>query len=374
MSIFDHCILRKFYRLIKNYTDDLLHGREEDVEDKVDKIDSRTSRSKLLRREWAKAVKAIREWNASRIKKEVDLLTKRAQGHSGDADQVREDLDDFLTLARYKYLEAINPDIDIKSVDIGPSNMETFLSYYLEHLMQDNMVTSRMFLASSVSDRDAVIRSCMTDAIEESIPPSIHREILVRKSRSKRGRQQATGASSSSSSGSTDPSSSSSGMGPPQLSSSSTPLSSSSSSAAAVASSLESGAEDDVHGGSGGADDGDGHEGHGRNKSDRNDKKVRKRKVKEVVLDDEEDGENGVLEGGRSQMDLLRERLEELERRDRKLREKKRARVRSKSAKSAKSANTAEDGGNAADAGGGNDDEDDDEDDFEANTGLSSFM
>ncbi len=186
MSIFDHYLLRKFYRLIKNYTEDLLRHKEEDVEDKVDKIDSRASRTKLLRREWGKVVKTVRDWNATRIKKEVKELVKRAQGHRNDEAQMREDLDDFLTLARYKYLEEINPKADVESLDIGPSDMETFLSFYLEKLMQDDMVTSRMFLNSSVSDRRAVIRSCMTDAIEESIPMVIHREILSKKSRRKK--------------------------------------------------------------------------------------------------------------------------------------------------------------------------------------------
>ena len=190
MSIFDHYILRKFYRLVKNYTEDLLRSKEEHVEDKVDKIDSRTSRSKLLRREWGKAIRTIREWNASRVKKEVDVLVKRAQGSRTDTKQVREDLDDFLTLSRYKYLEAINPDVNLEEMDIGPPNLETFLSFYLEKLMQDDMVTSRQFLNASVSDRTAVIRSCLTDAVEDSIPSSIHRAILSKKSRRKRKKQQ----------------------------------------------------------------------------------------------------------------------------------------------------------------------------------------
>ena len=186
MSIFDHYILRKFYRLIKNYTEDLLRNKEEQVEDKVDKIDSRTSRSKLLRREWAKVIKNIREWNATRMKKEVKILVKRAQGSRMDAEQVHEDLEDFLTLSRYKYLEAINPDVNLEELDIGPANLETFLSFYLEQLMQDDMVSSRQFLNASVSDRMAIIRSCLTDAVEESIPSSIHRAILSKKSRRKR--------------------------------------------------------------------------------------------------------------------------------------------------------------------------------------------
>lgn len=190
MSIFDHYILRKFYRLVKHYTEDLLRSKEEQVEDKVDKIDSRTSRSKLLRREWGKSIRTIREWNASRMKKEVDMLVKRAQGSRTDAQQVREDLDDFLTLSRYKYLEAINPDVNLEEMDIGPPNLETFLSFYLEKLMQDDMVTSRQFLNASVSDRTAVIRSCLTDAVEDSIPSSIHRAILSKKSRRKRKKQQ----------------------------------------------------------------------------------------------------------------------------------------------------------------------------------------
>lgn len=190
MSIFDHYILRKFYRLIKNYTEDLLRNKEEQVEDKVDKIDSRTSRSKLLRREWAKTIKCIREWNASRMKKEVDILVKRAQGSRTGAQQVREDLDDFLALSRYKYLEAINPDANLEEMDIGPPNLETFLSFYLEKLLQDDMVTSRQFLNASVTDRIAVIRSCLTDAVEDSIPSSIHRAILSKKSRRKRKKQQ----------------------------------------------------------------------------------------------------------------------------------------------------------------------------------------
>lgn len=190
MSIFDHYILRKFYRLIKNYTEDLLRNKEEQVEDKVDKIDSRTSRSKLLRREWAKVIKNIREWNATRMKKEVKILVKRAQGSRMDAEQVHEDLEDFLTLSRYKYLEAINPDVHLEELDIGPANLETFLSFYLEQLMQDDMVSSRQFLNASVSDRMAIIRSCLTDAVEESIPSSIHRAILSKKSRRKRKEKQ----------------------------------------------------------------------------------------------------------------------------------------------------------------------------------------
>ena len=190
MSIFDHYILRKFYRLVKNYTEDLLRSKEEQVEDKVDKIDSRTSRTKLLRREWAKAIRTIREWNASRVKKEVEVLVKRAQGSRTDAQQLREDLDDFLTLSRYKYLEALNPDVNLEEMDIGPPNLETFLSFYLEKLLQDDMVKSRIFLNASVSDRKAVIRSCLTDAVEDSIPSSIHRDILSKKSRRKRKNQQ----------------------------------------------------------------------------------------------------------------------------------------------------------------------------------------
>lgn len=196
MSIFDHYILRKFYRLVKNYTEDLLRSKEEQVEDKVDKIDSRTSRTKLLRREWAKAIKAIREWNASRVKKEVEVLVKRAQGSRTDAQQVREDLDDFLTLSRYKYLEALNPDVNLEEMDIGPPNLETFLSFYLEKLLQDDMVKSRIFLNASVSDRKAVIRSCLTDAVEDSIPSSIHRAILSKKSRRKRKREKVAESSS----------------------------------------------------------------------------------------------------------------------------------------------------------------------------------
>lgn len=196
MSIFDHYILRKFYRLVKNYTEDLLRSKEEQVEDKVDKIDSRTSRSKLLRREWSKTIKGIREWNASRVKKEVEVLVKRAQGSRMDTKQVREDLDDFLTLSRYKYLEAINPDINLEEMDIGPPNLETFLSFYLEKLLQDDMVTSRQFLNASVSDRTAVIRSCLTDAVEDSIPSSIHRAILSKKSRRKRKKEQVMESSS----------------------------------------------------------------------------------------------------------------------------------------------------------------------------------
>ena len=192
MSIFDHYILRKFYRLIKNYTEDLLRNKEEQVEDKVDKIDSRTSRSKLLRREWAKVIKNIREWNATRMKKEVKILVKRAQGSRMNAEQVHEDLEDFLTLSRYKYLEAINPDVNLEELDIGPANLETFLSFYLEQLMQDDMVSSRQFLNASVSDRMAIIRSCLTDAVEESIPSSIHRAILSKKSRRKRKEKQIT--------------------------------------------------------------------------------------------------------------------------------------------------------------------------------------
>lgn len=196
MSIFDHYILRKFYRLVKNYTQHLLRNKEEQVEEKVDKIDSRTSRSKLLRREWSKTIKGIREWNASRVKKEVEVLVKRAQGSRTDAKQVREDLDDFLTLSRYKYLEAINPDVNLEEMDIGPPNLETFLSFYLEKLLQDDMVTSRQFLNASVSDRTAVIRSCLTDAVEDSIPSSIHRAILSKKSRRKRKKEQVMESSS----------------------------------------------------------------------------------------------------------------------------------------------------------------------------------
>ena len=183
MSIFDHYLLRKFFRLIKNYTEDLLRSKEEYVEDKVDKIDSRTSRSKLLRREWSKVTKGVREWSATRIKKEVQTLVSRAQGSRADAGQVREDLDDFLTLSRYKYLEAINPDVNLEEMVLGPPNLESFLSFYLSQLMRDDMVTSRQFLNASVSDRNSIIRSSMTDAVEESIPASIHRAILTRKSR-----------------------------------------------------------------------------------------------------------------------------------------------------------------------------------------------
>lgn len=183
MSIFDHYLLRKFFRLIKHYTEDLLRNKEEYVEDKVDKIDSRTSRSKLLRREWSKVTKGVREWSAARIKKEVQTLVSRAQGSRVDAGQVREDLDDFLTLSRYKYMEAINPDVNLEEMVLGPPNLQSFLSFYLSQFMQDDMVTSRQFLNASVSDRNSIIRSSMTDAVEESIPASIHRAILTRKSR-----------------------------------------------------------------------------------------------------------------------------------------------------------------------------------------------
>lgn len=205
MSIFDHTLLRPFYRLIKTYADDLLRTKEEDVEDRVDKIDSRLPRSKLLRREWQKEVKKIKEWNASKIKKEVQLLVRRAQGHrhlgshgssqgasrsSQASDDTLETLEDMLNLARYSYLKQINAEVDVNVVDIGPPSLETFLTYFLARLMQDDMVTSRQFLNSSVSDRRAVVRSCMTDAIEESIPHSVHREILARKSRRRKHHKQ----------------------------------------------------------------------------------------------------------------------------------------------------------------------------------------
>lgn len=183
MSIFNEYPLRKFYRVIKSYIEHLLRCKEQDVEDKVDRIDSRTSRTKLLRREWAKIVKNIKEWNAVRIKKEIKVIISKIQGQNrGTEEEIRSDLDDFLTLARYKYLETINSSVDVEAVNIGPSNLESFLSYFLEKLLEDDMVTSRQFLNASVNDRGAVIRSCMTDAVEDSIPASIHREILSRKS------------------------------------------------------------------------------------------------------------------------------------------------------------------------------------------------
>lgn len=185
MSIFDNHVLRKFYRLIKRYTEELLRKKQHDVEDVVDSIDSRMSRTKLMRREWHKIIKEIQEWNASRIKKEVAKIVKRARGHHGKEAECREDLENFLMLARYKYLESINANIDLNSLDIGPSNLNMFLSYYLEKLMQDDMITSRLFLNASITDRRAVIISCMTDAIEDSIPISIHRQLMKHKSHRK---------------------------------------------------------------------------------------------------------------------------------------------------------------------------------------------
>ena len=277
MSIFDHYILRKFYRLVKNYTEDLLRDKVEDVEDKVDKIDSRMSRTKLLRREWNKTVKAIRDWNAVRIKKEVKELVKRAQGHHGSSDQVREDLDDFLMLARYKYLEAINPKADVEDVDIGPANLDTFLSYYLEKLMRDDMVTSRQFLNSSVSDRTAVIRSCMTDSIEESIPASIHREILNKKSRRKKKETKEEASKEEHK----EEASKDTSMQPPNPPSSKEPK-----------------------------------------EPKEEEKKPRKRRVKEVVLekgDQDQDQDQDDKDDEPSQMDILRDRLAALEERDRKM-------------------------------------------------------
>jgi hypothetical protein len=276
MSIFDHYILRKFYRLVKNYTEDLLRDKVEDVEDKVDKIDSRMSRTKLLRREWNKVVKTIRDWNAVRIKKEVKELVRRAQGHRNSPDQVREDLDDFLMLARYKYLEAINPKADVEDVDIGPANLDTFLSYYLEKLMRDDMVTSRQFLNSSVSDRNTVIRSCMTDSIEESIPASIHREILNKKSRRKK-KEPKEETHETKKEPKEKPS-----MQPPNPPSSKEPK------------------EEEE-------------------KEEKEEKKPRKRRVKEVVLEKGEQDQDEDEEDGPSQMDILRGRLAALEERDRKM-------------------------------------------------------
>lgn len=278
MSIFDHYILRKFYRLVKNYTEDLLRHKEEDVEDKVDKIDSRTSRTKLLRREWGKVMKDIRDWNASRIKKEVKEIVKRAQGHRNEEAQVREDLDDFLTLARYKYLEEINPAVDVESVGIGPSNLETFLSYYLEKLMQDDMVTSRMFLNSSVTDRRAVIRSCMTDAIEDSIPTSIHRAILSKKSRRKN--KEVVAEEVEDEPAKEVPTS----MAPPSK---------------AFSRLKEEKSES--------------------RKEGKEEKKPKKRRIKEVEVEVDDDG--GDDDGEPSQMDVLQRRLAALEDRERKMRE-----------------------------------------------------
>ena len=288
MSIFDHYILRKFYRLVKNYTQHLLRSKEEQVEEKVDKIDSRTSRSKLLRREWSKTIRGIREWNASRVKKEVEGLVKRAQGSRTDAKQVREDLDDFLTLSRYKYLEAIK-DVNLEEMDIGPPNLESFLSFYLEKLLQDDMVTSRQFLNASVSDRTAVIRSCLTDAVEDSIPSSIHRAILSKKSRRKRKKQQVIESSSTKEEEEEDQKTSRDASPKKEKTK------------AVMAPPKES-----------------------------KPPSKRSRRVKEVVLEssketsDEKDNEKGDDDGHDdnepSQMDVLRERLAALEERDRKLR------------------------------------------------------
>lgn len=282
MSIFDHYILRKFYRLVKNYTQHLLRNKEEQVEEKVDKIDSRTSRSKLLRREWSKTIKGIREWNASRVKKEVEVLVKRAQGSRTDAKQVREDLDDFLTLSRYKYLEAINPDVNLEEMDIGPPNLETFLSFYLEKLLQDDMVTSRQFLNASVSDRTAVIRSCLTDAVEDSIPSSIHRAILSKKSRRKRKKEQVMESSSTKDEEEEDQKTPPTNASPKEKKTK-----------AAMAPPKES-----------------------------KPSSKRSRRVKEVVLESSKDTseKDDDKEEEPSQMDVLRQRLAALEERDRKLR------------------------------------------------------
>ena len=185
MSFFNNTILRPFYRLFKTYTEDLLRKTEDRVEKQVDKIDSRASRTTLVRREWKKEINAIREWSASRIKKETHCLVKWAAGKRGQPTEAREKLDGMLSLARCYYIMDINQ-VAVKQADMGTTPLETFLAYYLEKVVQDDMVSSRQFLNSSVSDRKAVVQSCMTDAVEETIPASVHRLILAQKSNRKR--------------------------------------------------------------------------------------------------------------------------------------------------------------------------------------------